>query len=154
MKSNGNYCSFTGLFMLSFLLIAALPSGLLAAMDSHIASMTVEQQRDMFLEKKEIDGYAVSFHVMKVDPGMEHGGSHNFMVKIEKDGLPQHDVVINSKVILADGKVQSKPLMKMGDWFMGGYDLDAPGRHQLLILFKTADGLKHKGGVLYQVTTK
>ncbi len=103
----------------------------------------------MFLKKKEIDGYTVSFHVMEARKGMEHGGSHNLMIKIEQNGKALTDVKINSKVIHPDGKAETKPLMKMGDWYMNGYDLGHEGKHQLMILFKTKDGKKHKGGVYY-----
>ncbi len=103
----------------------------------------------MFLEKKEIDGYTVSFHVMEAKKGMEHGGSHNLMIKIEQNGKALTDVKINSKVVHPNGEAETKPLMKMGDWYMNGYDLGHDGKHQLMILFKTADGKKHKGGVYY-----
>ena len=106
-------------------------------------------QQDMFLVKQDIDGYTVNFHVMEAQEGMRHGGSHNFMIKVEKSGKVLQDVVINSKVIFPDGKDQSKALMLMGDWYMNGYDLGQKGQHQLMILFKTADGVKHKGGVYY-----
>jgi hypothetical protein len=39
--------------------------------------------------------------------------------------------------------------MEIGDWLIAGYDLGHEGKHQLMILFKTADGKKHKGGVYY-----
>ena len=103
----------------------------------------------MFLKEKQIDGYKVSFHVMEASDGMRHGGSHNFMVKIEKDGKALKDVVINSKVVHPNKKAESKMLMTMGDWYMAGYDLSHMGKHQMMILFKTSDGKKHKGGVYY-----
>ena len=59
------------------------------------------------------------------------------------------NVKINSKVVHPNGDAETKPLAKMGDWFMSGYDLGHTGKHQLMILFKTADGKKHKGGVYY-----
>lgn len=108
-----------------------------------------DQMAGMFLVKKSIDGYDVSFHVMEAQKGMEHGGSHNFMIKIEQGGKVLGDVKINSKVIHPNGKSESKPLMKMGDWYMNGYDLGHAGKHQMMILFKTANGQKHKGGVYY-----
>ena len=43
-------------------------------------------------------------------------------------------------------------MMKMGDWYMAGYDLGHNGQHQLMALFKTADGVKHFGGVYYPET--
>ncbi|HGX93907.1 MAG TPA: hypothetical protein ENK35_11395 [Candidatus Tenderia sp.] len=103
----------------------------------------------MFLKKKVIDGYDVTFHVMKAKPGKAMGGSHDFMIKVEKDGKTVKNIAMNTKVKHPNGKAESKKTMKMGDWLMAGYDLGHPGKHQLMILFKTADGKKHKGGVYY-----
>lgn len=103
----------------------------------------------MFLEKRDIDGYTVSFHVMEANEGMQHGGSHNLMVKVEQGANVIGDLKANSKVIYPDGADESKPLMKMGDWFMAGYDLKPGGKHQLMVLFMTPDGKKHFGGVYY-----
>lgn len=105
--------------------------------------------KDMFLVNKEIDGFTVSFHVIKAKAGLEHGGSHNLMVKVEKDGKALTSLTANSKVTHPNGKSESKMLMKMGDWYMAGYNLDHSGKHQLMVLFKTVDGTKHFGGVLY-----
>jgi len=118
------------------------------AMDHSQHNMS-DESSGMFLKKKQIDGYTVSFHIMEANDSMRHGGSHNFMIKIEKDGKVQKNVLINSKVIHPNGKSESKKLMKMGDWFMNGYDLAHKGKHQMMILFKTPDGKKHKGGVYY-----
>lgn len=114
--------------------------------DSMSGNMEANQ---MFLEKKDIDGYTVSFHVMKAAEGMEHGGSHNLMIKVEKQGAAVNNLKINSKVIYPDGTDESKPLMAMGEWQMAGYDLKESGKHQLMVLFKTADGKKHFGGLHY-----
>ncbi len=103
----------------------------------------------MFLKKKNIDGYDVSFHVMKAQPGKEMGGTHHFMIKVEKDGKVLDNVAINTKVKHPNGSSETKKTMKMGDWMMAGYDLGHKGKHQMMILFKTADGKKHKGGVYY-----
>lgn len=117
---------------------------------SHNGSHDMGQGGDqMFLVKKELDGYQVSFHVMKAKPGKQMGGSHDFMIKVEQDGAALTDIVMNTKVVHPNGESETKPTMKMGDWFMAGYDLGHSGRHQLMILFKTADGKKHKGGVYY-----
>ncbi|MDQ6963216.1 MAG: hypothetical protein Q9M28_11940 [Mariprofundaceae bacterium] len=107
------------------------------------------QMTGMFLVKKDIDGFQVSFHAMKVKEGMQHGGTHNVMIKVEKDGHVLGDLSINSKVVHPNNKAESKMLMKMGDWYMAGYDLGHEGQHQLIILFKTSDGVKHSGGVYY-----
>lgn len=113
------------------------------SMDSGMA------QSEMFLEKKDIDGYTVSFHVMPAQEGMGHGGSYNLMIKVEQQGVVVSGYQANSKVVYPDGTEESKPLMAMGDWQMVGYDLKANGQHQLMVLFKTADGKKHFGGVHY-----
>lgn len=103
----------------------------------------------MFLVEKEIDGYKVSFHVMKAKPGKEMGGSHDFMIKVEKEGKALTNVTMNTKVVHPSGKSETKKAMKMGGWMMAGYDLGHGGQHQLMVLFKTADGEKHQGGVYY-----
>lgn len=112
-------------------------------------AMPKNKMAGMFLVKKEIDGYAVSFHAMKAKPGKEMGGSHDFMIKVEKDGVAVTGLTANSKVVHPNGKTESKMMMKMGDWYMVGYDLGHEGKHQLMVLFKTADGAKHFGGVFY-----
>ncbi|RLL51535.1 hypothetical protein D8Y20_09080 [Mariprofundus sp. EBB-1] len=106
-------------------------------------------KKGMFLEKKDIDGYAVSFHAMAVKKNMQHGGTHNYLIKVEKDGTALGDLTVNSKVTHPNGKSESKMMMKMGDWYMAGYDLGHKGEHQLMVLFKTPDGKKHFGGVHY-----
>ncbi|GAV20616.1 hypothetical protein MMIC_P1588 [Mariprofundus micogutta] len=109
----------------------------------------MSQMKGAFLVKKEIDGYTVSFHVMKAKEGMQHGGTHNFMAKVEKDDKALTNLVVNSKVTHPNNKSESKMLMKMGDWYMAGYDLGHEGQHQLMVLFKTADGKKHFIGTNY-----
>lgn len=104
----------------------------------------------MFLKKKNIDGYTVSFHVMDAQDGMKMGKEkHHFMIKVEDKGKELDNIKINSKVVFPNGKSESKMLMKMGGWYMAGYDLADKGKHQMMILFKTADGKKHSGGVYY-----
>jgi hypothetical protein len=110
--------------------------------------MQMDNMPKMFLVKKEVDGYEVTFHVMPAKTEMAHGGSHNVMVKIEKDGKEVSDVLINSKVFFPNKTSDSKMLMKMNGWFMNGYDI-GEGRHGIMILFKTADGKKHKASVYY-----
>jgi hypothetical protein len=117
--------------------------------DSHQQSGMSHDKGDMFLVKKNIDGYQVSFHVMKARPGKEMGGSHDFMIKVEKAGMTLSSIAMNTKVIHPDGTAESKKVMKMGDWFMAGYDLGHKGKHQMMVLFKTKDGKKHMGGVYY-----
>ncbi len=109
----------------------------------------MNQKKGAFLVKKEIDGYTVSFHAMKAKEGMQHRGTHTFMAKIEKDGKALTDLVVNSKVTHPNNKSESKMMMKMGDWYMAGYDLGHEGQHQLMVLFKTADGAKHFAGVYF-----
>jgi len=112
-------------------------------------SMPMDNAAAMFSVKKEVDGYTVSFHVMPAKTGMEHGGSHNLMVKVESNGAVLTDIMVNSKVFYADKSSDSKMLMKMGDWYMAGYELGQEGQHGIMVLFKTADGQKHKTSVYY-----
>mgnify|MGYP000094096524 FL=1 len=53
----------------------------------------------MFLEKKDIDGYTVSFHVMAAEEGMSHGGSHNRMITVDKDRTTVKGDKVNSKMV-------------------------------------------------------
>ncbi len=103
----------------------------------------------MFLVKKEVDGYDVSFHIMEAKAGKEMGGSHDFMIKVEKNGKALDNITMNTKVVHPNGKEETKKVMKMGDWYMAGYDLGHEGKHQMMILFKTKDGQKHKAGIYY-----
>jgi len=91
----------------------------------------------------------VSFQIIKAKKGRQDGGTHKLMVKVEKDGKALTDIAINSKVMHPHDKSESKILMQQGDWFVAPYDLDHAGPHQLMVLFKTSDGRKHFGGVIY-----
>ncbi len=108
-----------------------------------------KQMGDMFMVEKEVDGYMVSFMVMPAKPGKNMGGSHDFMVKIKRDGQILNNVVMKTKVKHPNGQSETKKAMVMGDWLVAGYDLGHKGKHQLMILFKTADGEKHKAGIYY-----
>ena len=113
------------------------------------SSMDMDKQQ-MFLERKTIDGYDTSFHIMKAPADMQNGGNtYHFMFKAEKGGQVLTDLTVNSKVTHPDGRSESKMMMKMGDWYMAGYDLSHEGRHQLMVLFKTRDGNKHFGGIFF-----
>jgi len=63
--------------------------------------------QDMFLKKAEVDGYTVSFHVMQ-NAGRSNGGTHDMMVKVEKDDKPVVIVKANSKVITSDPRRNEK----------------------------------------------
>ncbi len=102
-----------------------------------------------FLEQKQIDGYNVTIQVMKARPGNEMGGTHDFMIKVEQAGKTLSDVAVNTKVVHPNGNAETKATMKMGDWYMAGYDLGHSGKHQLMVQFKTSDGVKHQGGVYF-----
>lgn len=110
---------------------------------------TATPAKASFREQKQIDGYNVTIQVMKAEPGKEMGGTHDFMIKVEQDGKMLSDVAINTKVVHPNGNAETKATMKMGDWYMAGYDLGHAGKHQLMIQFKTADGVKHQGGVYF-----
>lgn len=130
-------------------------AGPLYASSGHLSAMGMKHSDhssvtdEAFLVKQEINGYDVSFYIAKAKPGKAMGGSHDFMVKVEKEGKALTNIAMNTKVIHPNGASETKKTMKMGEWLMAGYDLGHEGRHQVMILFKTADGKKHKGGVYY-----
>jgi len=109
-----------------------------------------DMKKGMFVKKKVIDGYDVSFHIMKAPKGMEHGGSHHLMIKVEQAGKVVGLKAVNSKVSHPNEKSESKMMMKMGGWYMASYDLEHAGEHKIMVLFKTKDGTKHFGGVKYK----
>lgn len=119
------------------------------AADSGHHDNAAEMKEGAFLQKKDIDGYTVTFHVMKAPEGMAKGGTHHLMVKVEKDNTVVEKLTVNSKVTHPNDKPESKMMMKMGNWYMVGYDLGHPGKHQVMVLFKTEDDKKHFGGVVY-----
>jgi len=106
-------------------------------------------KKGTFLKKNNIDGFDVSFHIMKAPEGMAKGGTHHLMVKVEQNGKLSSLQAVNSKVTHPNGKSESKMMMKMGDWYMASYDLGHAGEHKIMILFKTEDGQKHFGGISY-----
>ena len=150
------YLKITTLFFLTILIVSSQLQG--AENSAHQEqndqmkdmNMTTQQEENIFLEKRVIDGYDVQFHIMKVSPDLKLEGSHNFLIKIENKGEILGDVTINSKIIYPSDKSESKFLTKMGDWYMKDFNLDEEGKYQLIILFKTVDGKKHKGGVYYE----
>jgi len=74
---------------------------------------------------------------------------HHLMIKVEQGGKELDNIKVNSKIVFPNGKAESKMLMKMNGWYMAGYDFADSGKHQMMILFKTADGKKHSGGIYY-----
>ncbi len=120
-------------------------------MNGKMTGAMEDRRNGMLLVRKDIDGYQVSFHVMKAPKGMEkHGGTYDFMFKAEKNGKALTNILVNSKVMRPNGQSESKMMMKMGDWYMASYTLGHHGSHQIMVLFKTSDGKKHFGGIEYQ----
>lgn len=134
------------------LMVQTIPAGAAGVGENEAVNMPQGMKggmKGMFLTRKQIDGYTVSFHVMKAQAGQAMGGDHDFMVRIEKDGQVQTDLVVNSKIVYPDSSAASKMMMRMGDWYATGYDMGQDGRYQLMVLFKTPDGTRHFGGVYY-----
>jgi len=130
-------------------LMLSLSSLMFTSSFVHAGDNNSNETDKMFSESKKINGYDVNFHIMKAMPGKEMGGTHDFMIKVEKDGEVLTNIKMNTKVVHPNGKSETKKTMVMGDWLMAGYDLGHKGKHQMMILFKTEDGEKHKGGVYY-----
>jgi len=98
------------------------------------------------MREKEVDGFRVCFHVMK---GNTPNGDNSLMVKIGRRDKALTNLIVNSKVTHPNGKSESKMMMLMGDWYMANYHLEHPGKHQIMVLFKTADGSTHFTGLYY-----
>jgi len=116
------------------------------AMDGRIQG-EMPDMKGTFMETRQVDGYDVTFQVMQAPVGANKGGSYRMMVKVEKDGQIVKDLVANSKVSHPNGISETKMMMKMGDWYMVAYDLGHQGEHELMVLFKTSDGVKHFAAV-------
>lgn len=110
---------------------------------------TMHTDNQPFLKTTAVDGYIVRFNIMQAAGEMNHGGSHNLMLQIEKDGHVLDDVLINSKVFSPNATSASKMLMLMDGWYMAGYDMAQAGRYGIMVLFKTSDGTKHQASVYY-----
>jgi len=107
----------------------------------------VGMKKGQFMKKTAVDGYIVTFRIMKAKVGMAQGGTHHLMIKVEKNGVVITDLAANSKASHPNEQSESKMMMKMGDWYMAAYDLGHKGPHELTVLFKTADGVKHFTGI-------
>lgn len=129
--------------------LSGIATATFAADMDHPSHGSAVTNRNMVEQHQEIDGYQVTFRVAPALPGKEMGGSHDVRVAIRKAGEAITDARINSKVIHPDRRVETKMMMTMGDDYMAGYDLDHAGRHEIMILFATPDGSKHRGGVYY-----
>ncbi len=103
----------------------------------------IAMQKGEFIKKTEVDGYAITFRIVKTKAGMTLGGTHHLMIKVEKNGVVITDLAANSKASHPNAQSESKMMMKMGDWYMAAYDLGHQGPHELTVLFKTSDGVKH-----------
>ena len=91
----------------------------------------------------------MSFHVVPVADGLRQGSTHSVMVKLERNGQLITDVKINSRVIFPDKTQQQKLLSRTGDWYTANYDMQGPTRHQIMVLFQTADGKIHRSGTYF-----
>ncbi len=106
-------------------------------------------KKGAFMASREVDGYQVTFHIMKAPAGQGKGGSHHLMIKVAQHGKTVNQLLINSKVVHPGEQSESKMMMRMGDWYMAAYDLGHPGDHRIMVLFKTPDGKKHFTGIVY-----
>jgi len=120
----------------------------------HPSQESVQSRGEMkgtFVKKKTVNGYQLTFHVMKAADDLGHGGAYQFKLKVEQNGRPVKNLIVNSKVTHPKNQSESKMMLKMGDWYTAGYDLTHPGNHELIVLFKAKDGSKHSAGVYYPV---
>lgn len=156
MKAIINAAIISGIFLVfTPLLQAAETADHSASKDSNVSltGLTKAPKKEPFIREKTIASYTVTFKVIKVAPGMEgHGGSHNLMVKVEKDGSAQILPSIVAKVLIKGGTSVTKTLFKRDDWYMNGFDLGIPNKYQLNVLFRTSSTrTKYTTNVWYEV---
>ena len=155
MKAIINAVVISGMFLVfTPLLQAAETADHSASKDTNMSltGLTKAPKKDPFIRKKTIASYTVTFKVIKVASGMEgQSGSHNLMIKVEKDGSAQILPYILAKVILRGGTSVTKTLFKRDNWYMNGFDLGISGEYQLNVLFRpSSTGLKHTTNVWYE----
>ncbi|GAV20619.1 hypothetical protein MMIC_P1591 [Mariprofundus micogutta] len=116
--------------------------------------MHTENMKGLLLKKEVVDGYHLTFHVMKAEKDEVQGCEFRFMFRVEQNGAMVQNVIVNSRVRHPNNQSESKMMVKTGDWYTAAYDLTHPGEHELIVLFKVKDDSKHSAKVTYMVEKK
>lgn len=102
-----------------------------------------------FQVTRQTAGYQVTFHVIPLEDGMRRDTGHSLMVKLERNGQIIRDAKVNSRVVFPDKSEGQQLMQRVGDWYTASYTMQGEVRHQLMILFQTADGKIHRSGTYY-----
>jgi len=111
------------------------------AQDKQLALRAPMEHLEGYVVRKGIeDDYTVIFHVMRAPEGMRHSKEHyHLMVLVEKDGRPVSGLEMKSIVSHPNRTLETRPMLKMGDWYMALYDLNhEQGRHHISVHFSVA----------------
>ncbi len=111
----------------------------------------VEGMQGLLFQQKKVDGYLLTFHIMKADNHEVIACTYRLMFKAEQNGRPVKNLIVNSRVAHPNSQSESKMMMQMGDWYATAYDLTHPGEHELRVLFKAKDGRMHAASITYFV---
>ncbi|MDQ6992414.1 MAG: hypothetical protein Q9M31_02995 [Mariprofundus sp.] len=104
-------------------------------------------------EKRIVDGYTLSFHIMKAEPGHHIGGPDNLMVRVEKGGEAMINLVLHSMVKHPDGRTIHDKMRKVGNWYLVGDGFEQVGQYQLRVQFETPDGAEHVAQLAYSASS-
>ena len=144
-------------------------SGAYAAMEhNHNHQMQdskgMNMSEDMEMHSIEVDGYALSFHIMNgkafrdymdnmghTGHKMREGMSHYIMVDIsDKDGKKIKRAKVKLKIIAPGKKETEKLAFPMMGSFGSEFVMNEKGEYQIMTLFKVKDE-KHKGGFIHEM---
>lgn len=116
-----------------------------------IAKKRLMQHEEGFIAKKGLaDGYEVIFHIMRAPEGIGYSRDfYHVMVNIKKDGKPLDELQVHSEVKHPDGSVDAAAMTRLGDWYMGRYNLShEQGRHWITVRFEVG-GKPYVSGIYY-----
>ena len=98
---------------------------------------------------KAIEDYHLRVKVISVNKSLPDGGSHNLLVNIKHQERVQYGLAVTTKVVSGNGHKKTKPMLELGDWYLGGFDLETTDKHQITVMFKTAEGKIYSSEIAY-----
>lgn len=118
--------------------------------------VSAEENTDAYKEihgklvhEKKLDDFNLRFKVVDVAESVPDGGSHNLLLNIKRDGRTLHHLSVNSVVEKNRGERKSKSMMKLGDWYLAGYDFMPSDEYTITVSFKSPDGRHHSSTINY-----
>ena len=98
---------------------------------------------------KAFGDYRLRVKVVSVDESVPDGGTHNLLINIKRHDRAQYGLSVITKVVSGNGHEKSKSMRKLGDWYLGGFDLETTDKHQITVMFKTDEGKTYSSEIAY-----